>query len=226
MWLNIYLASISIYSFFYNYFFLQYRDIDIRYHDIWSSIHRYISLSTFSPISATLESSSALACQISFNSFFLQMECPRVGVGLCTELNRAGILQSGRVIYLFFCAPTGHGLSFFCPVPRSGFVRGKKNANPITKPIINPISNPITAINRTNIHVENSKFTFYTILPFILTLCRVPTLIVFFSASTLTQILIFFTSHHHRGIFDGGATAILYGNSMENTVFQWAKSWH
>ena len=75
-------------------------------------------------------------------------------IGLCTELNRAGILQSGRVIYLFFCAPTGHGLSFSCPVPRSGFVRGKKNANPITNPIINPISNPITAINRTNIHVE------------------------------------------------------------------------
>ena len=36
----------------------------------------------------------------------------------------------------------------------------------------------------------------------------------------------FFTYHHHLGIFDGGATAILYGNSMENTVFQWAKSWH
>ena len=47
-------------------------------------------------------------------------------VGLCTELNRAGILQSGRVIYLFICAPTGHGLFFSCPVPRSGFVRGKK----------------------------------------------------------------------------------------------------
>ena len=47
-------------------------------------------------------------------------------LGLCTELNRGGILQSGRVIYLFICAPTGHGLFFSCPVPRSGFVRGKK----------------------------------------------------------------------------------------------------
>ena len=145
---------------------------------------------------------------------------PRRLIELCTGLNRAGILQSGRVIYLFFCAPTGHGLSFSCPVPRLDFVRGKKNANSIT----NPISNPITIVYRTYIHVDNSKFTFYTILPFILTLCRVPTLIVFFSASTLTQISIFFTSHHHRGIFDGGATAILYGNSMENTAFQWAKS--
>ena len=129
--------------------------------------------------------------------------------------------------FFFFCAPTGHRLSFSCPVPRSGFVRGKINANPITNPIINPIinpiSNPITVVYRTYIHVDNSKFTFYTILPFILTLCRVPTLIVFFSASTLTQISIFFTSHHHRGIFDGGATAILYGNSMENTLFQWEK---
>ena len=26
-------------------------------------------------------------------------------------------------------------------------------------------------------------------------------------------------------MFDGGATAILYENSMENTVFQWAKCW-
>ena len=26
----------------------------------------------------------------------------------------------------------------------------------------------------------------------------------------------FCTSHHHLGIFDGGATAILYGNSVKN----------
>ena len=36
----------------------------------------------------------------------------------------------------------------------------------------------------------------------------------------------FFTSHHDWGIFDGGATAIFCGNSMENTAFQGGKSWH
>ena len=129
----------------------------------------------------------------------------------------------GAGYFFIFLRPDGARVVFFLPRAPIGFRAGQKNANPITNPIINPISNPITVVYRTYIHVDNSKFTFYTILPFILTLCRVPTLIVFFSASTLTQISIFFTSHHHRGIFDGGATAILYGNSMENTLFQWEK---
>ena len=51
----------------------------------------------------------------------------------------------GRVIYLFFCTPTGHGLSFSCPVHRSGFVRGKKYANLITNLIINPITVVVTS---------------------------------------------------------------------------------
>ena len=34
--------------------------------------------------------------------------------------------KSGRVIYLFFCAPTGHGLSFFLPRAPIEFRAGQK----------------------------------------------------------------------------------------------------
>ena len=120
-------------------------------------------------------------------------------VGLCPELNRGGIFQSGRVIYFALQA-------------------GKKHPNPIIKPDYYPISNPITAVYYTYIHVDNSNFTSYTIGIMYtkrVLFCTYPD--VNFD---------FFTSHHHLGIFDDGATAILYGNSMENTVFQWAKNCH
>ena len=63
-------------------------------------------------------------------------------LGLCIDLNRVRILQSGRIISFLFV----HGLSIFCPVTRSGFERGK-NTNPFINPIINPIS-PFAPITR------------------------------------------------------------------------------
>ena len=63
-------------------------------------------------------------------------------LGLCIDLNRVRILQSGRIISFLFV----HGLSIFCPVTRSGFERGK-NTNPFIIPIINPIS-PFAPITR------------------------------------------------------------------------------
>ena len=38
-------------------------------------------------------------------------------LGLCPDINRGGILQSGRVIYLFFSPRRGTGCSFSAPCP-------------------------------------------------------------------------------------------------------------
>ena len=47
-------------------------------------------------------------------------------VGLGPELNRGRIFKSGGFFNYIFSPRTGRGLSVFCPVPRSGFERGKK----------------------------------------------------------------------------------------------------
>ena len=79
-------------------------------------------------------------------------------------------------LFFFFCAPTGHGLSFSCPVPRSGFMRGKKKM--LTRSLTRFLTRLLSSITHIYI-VDNSNFTSPIILPFILTLF---TLIVFFSA--------------------------------------------
>ena len=88
-------------------------------------------------------SSSLVASQTYFSSFPRRKKSWEIfytfiSIGLCTEHNRGWILQ-WRVIHVYFAAPMGHGLSLSCPVPRSGFVWGKKNPNPIINTIINPI---------------------------------------------------------------------------------------
>ena len=63
-------------------------------------------------------------------SYTLGWSCDPLGEG-GRALHRA---KSGRVIYLFFCAPTGHG-GLFLPRALIGFRAGQKNANPIINPI-------------------------------------------------------------------------------------------
>ena len=79
-------------------------------------------------------------------------------------------------LFIFFCAPTRHGLSFSCPVPRSGFMRGKKKM--LTRSLTRFLTRLLSSVTHIYI-VDNSNFTSPIILPFILTLF---TLIVFFSA--------------------------------------------
>ena len=52
-------------------------------------------------------------------------------LGLCPELNRGGILQSGWVIY--FPPPTARVIRFL-PCAPIGFRAGQKHPNPIIKP--------------------------------------------------------------------------------------------
>ena len=74
----------------------------------------------------------------------------------------------------------------------------KKNANPIT----NPISNPITVVYHTYIHCWQLKFH----IPnhFTLHIDIIYTNSILFCIGPDVN-LDFFTSHNHRGIFDGGA---------------------